>query len=118
MINILPTVLLPLLPIMWVLIASTYWWRQLSSPGLFFVAGLLALFGIQTIVSFLWDWWPHMSGDYFLEANNFIAGKTLSEAEMQRVLEEKNRAAIIQAALVLVAAIPLLWWLKRALSVK
>ncbi len=118
MVNMLPSVLLPFLPIVWVLIASAYWWRLLSSPGLFLVAGLLALFGIQAIVSFLWDWWPHVSGGYFLEANNFVGGKAPSEAEVQRLLEEKNRVAILQATLVLVAAIPLLWWLKSGLSVK
>jgi len=118
MVNILPAVLMPFLPIVWVLIASAYWWRQLSSPGLFFVAGLLALFGVQAVVSFLWDYWPHMFGGYFLEANNFVAGKIPSEAEVQKQLEEQNRVAIIQAALVLVAAVPFLWWLKSGLSVK
>jgi hypothetical protein len=59
-----------------------------------------------------------MSGGYFLEANNFVAGKVPSEAEIQRHLEESNRVAITQALIVLVAAVPFLWWLKSGLSFK
>ncbi|MFO0041370.1 MAG: hypothetical protein ACK55W_05390 [Pseudomonadota bacterium] len=114
----LPSVLAPFLPIVWVLLASAYWWRELSSSWLFLVVGLLAVFGIQAIVSFLWTWWPHIFGNYFLEASNVVAGKVPSEAELQRVFEEANRAAIIQATLVAVATVPLLWWLKSGLSLK
>jgi hypothetical protein len=114
----LPTLLTPLLPLLWALIATVYWWRQLSVPWLFLVAGFLALLGVQSVVSFIWDYWPHLSGRHFLEANDFVAGKAPSEAAVQRVLEEKNRVAITQAALVLMAAIPLLWWLKSGLSIK
>ena len=119
MVNMLPTLLMPFLPIVWALIAGAFWWRKLSSPGLFLVTAILALFGIQTIASFLWTYWPHMSGGgYFLEANNFVAGKIPSEAEIQKHLEEENRVAIAQALVVFVAAIPFLWWLKSGLSFK
>lgn len=116
MVNMLPSVLMPFLPIAWVAIASVFWWRALSSPWLFLVTGLLALLGVQAVVSFFWDYWPHISGGYFLEANNFVSGKLPSEAEIQRHLEEKNRIAITQAIILLVAAVPLLWWLKSGLS--
>lgn len=119
MVNMLPTVLVPLLPMVWALIASAIWWRQLEAPGLFLVAALLALFGIQTVVSFLWDYWPSLgAGGYFLEANNFVSGKVLSEAEVRRHLDEKNRVAITQAFIVLAATVPFLWWLKSGLSFK
>ena len=118
MVNMLPVVLTPILPLLWGLIASAFWWRQLSSLWLFLLAGVLALLGIQAAISFLWDYWPHLSGNYFLEANSFVGGKAPTEAEVQRLLEEKNRVAVIQATLVLVAAIPFLWWLKSGLSVK
>ena len=117
-VNMLPSVLAPFLPIVWVLLASAYRWRELSSSWLFLVVGLLAVFGIQAIVSFLWTWWPHIFGNYFLEASNVVTGKVPSEAELQRVFEEANRAAIIQATLVAVATVPLLWWLKTGLSLK
>jgi hypothetical protein len=116
MVNMLPSLSMPLLPIVWALIASAFWWRHLSSPGLFFVTALLALFGIQALVSFVWDFWPHLFGNYFLEQNNFVRGVVPSEAEIQRHLEEKNRAAVIQAAIVLAVATPFLWWLKSGLS--
>lgn len=116
MINMLPSLALPLLPIVWALIATAYWWRHLSSPGLFLVRALLALFGVQAIASFVLDSWPQLFGSYFLEPNNFIGGVVPSEAEIQRRLEERNRAAAIQAAIVLAAAIPFLWWLKSGLS--
>jgi hypothetical protein len=118
MVNMLSAILLPFLPIVWILIASAYWWHELSAPWLFFVAGMLALFGAQAVVAFLWDYWPHIFGHFFLEANNFVSVKTLSETEVQRLLEARNRVAVIQAAFVVVAAIPLLWWLKSGLSVK
>jgi len=118
-VNMLPSILSPFLPIIWALIASAVWWRQLSSPWLFLVTALVALFGIQAIVSFLWDYWPSFGGGgYFLEANNFVPGKVLSEAEVQRHLEEKNRIAITQAFIVLATAVPFLWWLKSGLSFK
>ena len=116
MVNMLPAVLMPLLPVLWMAVASAFWWRSLSSPWLFLVAGLLALFGVQAVVSFFWDYLPHISGGYFLEANNFVAGKSPSEAEVQRHLEEMNRVAFTQAMIVLVTAVPLLWWLRRGLS--
>lgn len=105
----LPTIVMPLLPMSWALIATAYWWRQLSSPWLFLVASVLALFGVQAVISFVWDWWPQLTGSYFLEA-------VRTEAEMQRQFEEQNRAAVIQAALVLAAAIPFLFWLKGGLA--
>jgi hypothetical protein len=117
--NMLPTVLTPFLPLVWALLASAFWWRQLPAPWLFLVAALLALFGIQTVVSFLWDYWPSLSGGgYFLEQNNLVAGKVLSDAELQRRIEEANRVAITKALIVLAAAIPFLLWLKNGLSLK
>jgi len=117
--NMLPTLLTPLLPIVWALIATVVWWRQLAAPALFLIAALLALFGIQAVVSFLWDWWPSVGGGgYFLEANNFVSGKVLSDAEVQRRLEQVTRIAITKAVIVLAAAVPFLMWLKSGLSVK
>jgi hypothetical protein len=116
MVNMLPSLALPLLPIVWALIATAYWWRHLSSHGLFFVTALLALFGVQAIVSFAWESWPQLFGSYFLEPNNFVGGVAPSEADIQRHLEAKNQAAAIQAAVVFVAAIPFLWWLKSGLA--
>ena len=109
MVNMLPTVVMPLLPAVWALIASVYWWRDLSSPWLFVVAVVLALFGVQALILFLWDWLPQLTGNYFLEA-------VRTEAGVQRHLEEQNRAAIIQAGVVLGAAIPFLLWLKAGLA--
>jgi hypothetical protein len=117
--NMLPTLLTPFLPLVWALIAGAFWWRQLQVPWLFLVAALLALFGIQTVVSVLWDYWPSLSGGgYFLEQNNLVAGKVLSDAELQRRIEEANRVAITKALIVFAAAVPFLWWLKSGLSFK
>ena len=109
MINMLPSMLLPLLPIIWAIAATVYWRRYISSPLLFAVAALLALFGIQSIVLFLWDYLPQITGNYIFES-------ITSPAEMQRRLEQINRAAIIQAVVVFLIAIPFLWWLKNGLS--
>lgn len=111
-----PSLASPFLFIVWALIATVYWWRHLSSPGLFLVTALLALLGIQAIVSFVWDSWPHFFGNYFLEPNKVVSGRIPSEAEIQRLLEVRNRDAAIQAAIVLAGAIPFLWWLKSGLS--
>jgi hypothetical protein len=112
----LPTILMPFLPVAWALFASAYWWRRLSSPWLFLTTALLALFGIQAVVAFIWEYWPLMSGGYFLEHNNFVPGQLPSESEMQRRLEEENRVAIIQAVVLVIAAVPFLWWLRRGLA--
>jgi hypothetical protein len=110
MVNMLPTVLMPLLPVVWAFIASAYWWRQLSAPWLFAVAALLALLGIQVVVSILWDSWPFIgTNGYFFEG--------VSDTEMQHYLEDKNRAAMMQAVIVLGAAIPFLLWLKSGFSI-
>ena len=109
MVNMLPSTLAPLLPILWAGIASALWWRQVSSPWLFTVTALLTLFGIQAVVSFLWDFWPQITGSYFLE-------RITTEAQMQRHLEEQNRAALIQGVIVLSVGFPFLWWLKSAFS--
>jgi|SRR5690349_25030843 hypothetical protein len=105
----LPSVVAPFLPILWAGIASAIW-RRVSSPWLFTVAALLALFGIQLVVSFLWDPWPHVTGNYFLEYNNVTA------AQMQSLLEERNRAAIIQAVIAFFVGFPFIRWLKRGLA--
>ena len=109
MVNMLPSVLAPFLPIVWVVIACIVWWRNLSAPWLFLAAGLLALFGLQAVVSFVWDNWPLVRGGYFIE-------QIRTPDQMQRHLEEKNRAALIQAGIVLVAGVALLWWLKDGLA--
>jgi hypothetical protein len=108
MVNMLPTIVMPLLPAVWALIAAIYWWRNLSSPWLFLVTAALALFGVQAVIAIVWEWWPLLTGNHFVEA-------VRTEAEMQRNLDEKNRAAFIQAALVLVTTIPFLFWLKKGL---
>ena len=110
MVNMLPSVIAPFLPILWVLVAAGIWWRQLSSPTLFAVTALLALFGIQAVIAFAWDWWPHFAGNYFLEVSK------ATPEQMQQRLEAQNRRAIIQAVIVLVTAVPFLWWLKSGLA--
>jgi hypothetical protein len=110
MVNMLPSVAIPFLPMVWVLVASAYWWRKFSAPWLFAVAALFALFGIQSVVSFLWDFWP------FSETHALVNVAKVSEADMQQYLEEKNRIAMIQGVLVLIAGVPFLWWLKGGLS--
>jgi hypothetical protein len=116
--DMLTTVITPFLPLVWVLIASAFWWRQLQTPWLFIVAGLLALFGIQAVVSFLWGYWPIMSGGYFLEQNDLVSGRVFSDVELQHRIEEANRVAITKAFMVLAASIPFLLWLKSGLSLK
>ena len=111
MINTAPAALLPLLPILWVVGASAIWWRQLSKPWLFVVTALFALLGIQLVVSLAWKIAPFIGGQS-------IAISKVSAGEMQRYFEERNRAAIIQAILVLFAAIPFLWWLSSGLSAR
>lgn len=110
MVNMLPSVLGPFLPIVWALVASVVWWRRFPSPWLFLVTALFALFGIQSIVSFLWAYWPA------LEAENFVPNN--SGADAQRHLEEMNRIAIAQAFIVLTIAVPFLKWLKGGMSFK
>ena len=110
MVNMLPSVAIPFLPIVWVLVASVYWWRKLAAPWLFTVAALFALFGIQSVISFLWDFWP------FSETHTLVNIAKVSEENMRQNLEEMNHVAIIQGVLFLVAGIPFLWWLKRGLA--
>ena len=113
MVNMLPSVVLPLLPVLWAVVAGAFWWRQLASPWLFFLTAILALLGIQAVLTFVWDWWPAArASGYFLEST-----KVSAEA-VQRQLEETNRAAIIQAVIVVIAAVPYLFWLKGALGVQ
>lgn len=100
------------------MLASIFWWRALSSPWLFFVGATLALFGIQTIITFFFEYGLQFYGGYFLEANEQIAGKVLSEADVQQALEKKGRTALIQASILLCAAVPFLLWLKSGLSTK
>lgn len=101
--------LVPLLPAVWAAVASFIWWRQLSSPWLFAVVAFFMLFGLQSVLAFAWDFIPYMVGNYFLEAAQ-------SQAEIQSRIEAKSKATLIQAAIVLVISVPLLWWLKNALS--
>ena len=42
----------------------------------------------------------------------------VSPEEIQKYYEEKNRAAIIQAILVFLTAVPFLWWLRGGLSAR
>lgn len=108
MINMLPTILQPILPFLWALIACVWWWRRLSAKWLFAVTALFALFGIQVVITWVWDAWP-------------FTGKMIvlipSEVELQRHLEAENHDAIVKAILLLIFAIPYLHWLKRRLSI-
>jgi hypothetical protein len=101
--------LLPLLPIVWTIAASAYWWRRLAVPLLFAATTLFAIFGIQSIVSFAWDYLPMMSGNYAFYGITSSAG-------MQRHLEEVHRGAMVQSVIVFIVSIPFLWWLKNGLS--
>ena len=105
-------------PFAWAAIASLIWWRQLSSPWLFLVAGTLTLLGVQVVISSLWSYLPLLSGNYFLEAGKLVVARPLSEAELSRITDEASRIALIQAGLVVLAAVPLLWWLKSGLAAK
>jgi hypothetical protein len=111
MVNTAPAALLPLLPLLWVIGASAMWWRQLSRPWLFVVSALLALLGIQFVISLAWKIWSLMGG-------LSIAMSKVSAEEVQRYFEEQNRVAVSQAILLLLAAIPFLWWLRSGLSVR
>jgi hypothetical protein len=108
--------LAPLAPLLWAVVASLIWWRQLSSPWLFLVAGALMLFGAQVVISGLWDYLPAFTGNYFLEAGKYVVARPMSEAEMSHIASEQSRTALIRAAFVLVSAVPLLWWLKSGLA--
>ncbi len=112
------SILTSFLPPLLALFASILWWRNLSSPWLFFVSATLAAFGIQAVVAFIWDYWPQFFGGYFLEATDQISGRILGEADIQHALERKGRAAIIQAICLFCAAVPFLFWLKSGLSTK
>jgi hypothetical protein len=114
----IPSLLTPFLPTLLALLASMLWWRNLSSPWLFFVSATLAAFGIQAVIAFVRDYWPQFSGGYFLEANVHVSGKLLSEADIQRALEREGRTALIQASCPFCAAVPFLFWLKSGLSTK
>ena len=103
-------VIAPFLPALWALIAAVIWWRHVFSPALFAVAAVLGLFGIQAVVAFLWDYWPVFRGGYFLEV------RPARPEEVEKLFEASQRRAMIQAAIVLVAAVPFLWWLKSGLS--
>ena len=109
MVNMLPSMVAPFLPILWIGIACALWWRDFSSPLLFATAGLLALFGLQAVVSFMWDVWPQITANHFLQ-------RIVTEAEMQRHLEEQNRTAIMQAVLLLLVGFPFLRWLRNGMS--
>ncbi|UUZ78117.1 hypothetical protein LP414_15505 [Polaromonas sp. P1(28)-13] len=110
MVNMLPSILLPVLPFVLAAFAGAWWWRQLSSPLLFAVTAALSLFGFQALLSFLWDFWPNISSSMVL------IQRVQTEAEVQHFFEEKNRAAIIQAIVVILVSVPFLWWLKNGLS--
>ena len=111
MVNTAPAAFLPLLPILWVIAASAIWWRQLSKPWLFIVTALFALLGIQVVVSLAWQIAPFIGGQS-------IAISKVSAEDTQRYFEERNRVAIIQAIVVLFAAIAFLWWLSSGLSAR
>jgi hypothetical protein len=81
--------LTPFIPPLLALIAGAFFWRNLSAPWLFLVCGALALFGIQAIVSFAWEYWPMLSGGHFLEANNQVVGRAVSEAEVQKFFKKR-----------------------------
>jgi hypothetical protein len=101
----------PFLPIAWALIALLLCWHRLASPALFTVTAALGVFGIQTVVAFLWTWWPMIRGGYFLES-----AKPLTLEEVERNLVMQNRRALAQAVIVLAVAIPFLWWLSNGLA--
>lgn len=115
MVNMLPSVLAPFLPVVWVLVAAVMWWRQLESPVLYVVAALLALFGIQAVIGFLWNWWPALMASGGILVSKVATHEQLQQ-QLQQHLEEQNRRAVVQAILVLLVAIPFLWWLKAGLS--
>jgi hypothetical protein len=108
----------PFAPLLWAVVASVIWWRQLASPSLFLAIGALTLLGVQVVIASLWEYMPLFSGNYFLEAGQYVVAKPLNEVELVRLAHEKSRIALIQAGLVLVAAVPLLWWLKSGLAAK
>jgi hypothetical protein len=111
MVNTAPAVLLPLLPVLWVISASVLWWRKLSRPWLFSVVAVFALLGIQLLISLVWNIWPIIGA-------HTVGISKVSPEEIQKYYEEKNRAAIIQAVLVFLAAVPFLWWLRGGLSAR
>jgi len=110
MVNMLPSMLAPFLPVVWAGIAAAIWWRHVSSPWLFAITALLTLLGFQVLVSFLWDFLPQAFG------SGYILESMTTEAQMQRHLEESNRTALIQAAIVLLIGFPFLWWLKSGFA--
>ena len=101
------TWLLPFAPILLAILAAVYWWAGLSSPWLFLVTAVLSLLGIQVLVSLVWEYMPIVTGNYFLEAPS-------SEAHWLKVVPVAKRSACVQLAIVLVTAVPFLWWLKSA----
>ena len=105
-------------PLLWAIVASLIWWRHLSSPWLFLIVGVLALLGVQVLISSLWSYLPLLSGNCFLETGKYVVAKPLSETELRHIASEQSRTAVIQAGLVFVVAVPLLWWLKSGLAAK
>jgi hypothetical protein len=108
----------PFAPFLWGVVASLIWWRQLQSPWLFLVVSVLALLGVQVVISILWSYLPLLVGNYFLEAGKYVVARPLSEAELERITSEESRIAMLQAGLVLLAAVPFLWWVKNGLAAK
>ena len=103
MINMLPTVLRPLLPCVWGVIAVLLWGRSSANPMLFGISATLAAFGVQAIAGFLLD------KARFFQAG--IAGNPTAE-DIARMLERENQAAWLLAGVVLVVIVPFTIWLR------
>lgn len=106
--NVFPLIVAPMLPILWALVAGAVLWRNLSSPWLFLVTAVFALFGIQTVISTVWECWAVSS--------NFLEASAVSPEAMAQRLDESNRRTLVLAGLVLLSAFPFLWWLKNGFA--
>jgi hypothetical protein len=106
MINMLPSILLPLLPLAWGVAAISLWGRNLASPVLYGSAVTLSGFGIQLIARFFLDKWKIPAG------GNIIAVSRLSPEDVGAMLERQNQDAWQLAGVVLVVSIAFAFWLR------
>lgn len=108
MINMLPSVIAPWTPLLWVVAACLCWWRAIPRPWLFATSALFALLGLYAVFSTIVEYVSLVKGAAIVGAP--------TEGGLQEYFEAQNRAAIITAALVAVIAGPYLFWLKKGLS--
>ena len=92
-------------------VCAALWWQSLQSPWQFLVLALLSLLGLHRVVQVAAESFKLLRtelGGYFLEAR-----KPPNLHEL--VLEQMTAEAFAIAGVVVIAGIPLLFWLRNAL---